>query len=281
MKIEIVVMTPALAAEMLQRNVGNRPLRRGTVDALKAAFMRGEYVMSHQGIALFNGNVLDGQHRLVAISEMPATFTCQILVTHLDNADAYTVMDIGFKRTASDILGEDRRLVECARFLATLYLGRSNTITPTYLAPFIEHAREPHVALMAFCSTVGKVWSSAPIRAAYCVISFSGGDVDHAKLVYRALVLQDFAAMPRCAHAVVRANINRRLSGSNYFDTFARARRVLDPKNANKSKVQINDVKAEIEDARQIIHREIFGDTKINRRLVRTGAEKTLLATAP
>jgi hypothetical protein len=61
-------VTPAMAAQWLQRNFKNRPLSPHTVKAYARDMIGGVWVPTHQGIA-FNvrDELMDGQHRLSAI----------------------------------------------------------------------------------------------------------------------------------------------------------------------------------------------------------------------
>src|SRR5256885_4562153 len=64
----VVTITPKKAAEYLERNTANRPLSAKTVRDFAAAMRRGEWQVTHQGIAFDTTRALvDGQHRLAAI----------------------------------------------------------------------------------------------------------------------------------------------------------------------------------------------------------------------
>lgn len=64
-----VFVTPAMAQQWLnEKNVHNRPLYQGTVDAYALDMKRKLWAFNHQGICFDeDGNLLDGQHRLAAI----------------------------------------------------------------------------------------------------------------------------------------------------------------------------------------------------------------------
>ena len=260
MKTEIEKVNAAKAVQYLKRNNDNRPLRKTVVENLKAAWLRGEYVMSHQGIAFDTaGDLVDGQHRLSALSEMPPNFTVEMLVCRGVLPGAKKVMDIGYKRTASDILGEDRKVVETARFLATVYLGKANAVTPQYMAPYVERIRDIHTDLIDFCPTSCKMWSSAPMRAAATMVGLAGGDMDFAKLVYRAMVTKDFSTMPTSAQSMFRSHISGKVRAAQTIDTFVRALKIFDPANQALTKLQIKDVSPALEKVRAILRHEIHG----------------------
>lgn len=242
------------------RNLTGR-FQRSRVDALIAAWKRGEYVASHQGIAIdAQGYVIDGEHRLTALAEMPDGFYIDIWVARDVPAEAQKVMDIGFKRSQAVVLNEDRRVVEAARFLAVLFAGRANMVTPQYLIPFVDRIREAHADLTDFCPSACKMWSSAPVRAAAVITDMSGGDMDHVKLVYRAMITKDFNTMPPIAQAVFRAHINGTVRAHRGTDTFVRALRIFNPKNARHSKVQIRDASPALDSVRAMLRIEVLSD---------------------
>ncbi|MFE1010030.1 hypothetical protein ACFW4M_01835 [Streptomyces sp. NPDC058794] len=103
MHMEVLDVTPELAAEWLTRNTNNRPLSKATVQQLAARIQRGEWQLTHQGIAFDEDGVLiDGQHRLAAV--VRAGLTVPMTVAHGVPRTAFTVMDTGRKRTGRDAL---------------------------------------------------------------------------------------------------------------------------------------------------------------------------------
>ena len=96
-------ITPAKAADMLDANITNRPLAKSTVRAFAEAMERGDWLVTHQGIAFDSDGVLvDGQHRLAAIIEadVPVDMT---VFTDVE-PDTFDVLDTGKRRTAADVL---------------------------------------------------------------------------------------------------------------------------------------------------------------------------------
>ncbi|WP_328920897.1 hypothetical protein OG911_34995 [Streptomyces sp. NBC_00208] len=99
--MEVLSVSPELAAQW--RNTNNRPLSKNTVQQLAAQIQRGEWQLTHQGIAFDEDDVLiDGQHRLAAI--VKAGTTVPMTVTQGVPRTAFTVMDTGRKRTGRDAL---------------------------------------------------------------------------------------------------------------------------------------------------------------------------------
>ncbi|WP_234442739.1 hypothetical protein [Streptomyces sp. FxanaA7] len=101
--MQVVDVSPQLATQWLTRNTSNRPLSKSTVQQLAGQIQRGEWQLTHQGIAFDEDDVLiDGQHRLAAI--VKAGVTVPLTVTHGVPRTAFTVMDTGRKRTGRDAL---------------------------------------------------------------------------------------------------------------------------------------------------------------------------------
>lgn len=103
MRSRAVKISPTRAAEMLEANSSNRPLSRPVVRALADAMQRGDWMVTHQGIAFdTNGVLVDGQHRLAAIIE--ADIPVEITVFTDVEPGTFDVLDTGKRRNASDVL---------------------------------------------------------------------------------------------------------------------------------------------------------------------------------
>ncbi|MFE2107015.1 hypothetical protein ACFXAF_14245 [Kitasatospora sp. NPDC059463] len=101
-----VEIDPELAKELVSRVSVNRRLDQGYVDALAEAMRRGEWRVTHQGIALDgpldSGSVLDGQHRLHAI--VKSRCTVWLYVFEDMPRDIFPVLDTGKRRSGADAL---------------------------------------------------------------------------------------------------------------------------------------------------------------------------------
>ena len=103
MRSKVQKISPARAAEMLEANTSNRPLSRSTVRSFAEAMRRGEWLVTHQGIAFdVDGVLVDGQHRLAAIvvAELPV----EMMVFTDVEPGTFDVLDTGKKRNAADVL---------------------------------------------------------------------------------------------------------------------------------------------------------------------------------
>lgn len=126
MHMQVLDVSPQLAAQWLARNTSNRPLSKGTVQQLAGQIQRGEWQLTHQGIAFDEDDVLiDGQHRLAAV--VKAGVTVPLTVTHGVPRAAFTVMDTGRRRTGRDALAltGEANATHLAAALRGLHLYRS------------------------------------------------------------------------------------------------------------------------------------------------------------
>ncbi|MBQ0827388.1 hypothetical protein [Streptomyces tagetis] len=99
----IAKVTPEIARTFLSRASVNRRLDKGRVSALADTIIRGEWKLTHQGIAFDEvGALLDGQHRLHAIIE--ADTPVEMLVFDGLSKDVFPVLDTGKRRSAADTL---------------------------------------------------------------------------------------------------------------------------------------------------------------------------------
>jgi hypothetical protein len=119
-------VTPQKAAEYLQRNTGNRPLSKRTVREFAQAMRRGEWRITHQGIAFdTSGALVDGQHRLAAIIEADVPVEITVFTEVPDGA--FDVLDTGKRRNAADVLAieGEKSAVVLAAMVRTLWLYRN------------------------------------------------------------------------------------------------------------------------------------------------------------
>lgn len=96
-------ITPALAQRWLNTQHVNRSPRQTYVDQLAGAMERGEWELNGEAIVLdATGNLLDGQHRLLAVVQSGKTIR-SVVVEGVD-AKAFATIDSGRSRTLKDVL---------------------------------------------------------------------------------------------------------------------------------------------------------------------------------
>lgn len=103
MTVEIMTVTPEMAAEWLENNTQNRKLRKSVALRYATDMANGQWKLGTSAI-LFNGNggLMDGQHRLLACTMAKVSF--DTVVAFNVPADAKEAIDTGLRRQLSDIL---------------------------------------------------------------------------------------------------------------------------------------------------------------------------------
>lgn len=263
METKSVEVTPAIARKWLERNTINRALRGFVVETFRAALVRGEYKETHQGIAFSHtGELLDGQHRLTAISQMPETFSIRMLVTTGLDPDAFEGIDIGLKRNPSDVLRIPTGLAAVARFVAMMVQTDRVGVTPQYLVPFVAGIEAPYFRLTGFCNKWTKTWSSAAIRSAAVLQMMAGKDQDYVCITYHALNHAEFDSMSKAAQSLFRQQINGVIAGGGSYEMFYRAFRTFDPARQGMDVIKVGDPSNIMREAREIIRTNIIGDAQ-------------------
>lgn len=123
----VAKITPAIAAEMLKHNIGNRTMTRNQIDLHILRLQNDEWVLTHHGIAFADTGVLnDGQHRLTAIVE--SGIAAPLQVTFGADRQEFLAIDGGKVRTVSNMLQ---------------IVGRTNTAHRAALAGAIVYQFHP------------------------------------------------------------------------------------------------------------------------------------------
>jgi hypothetical protein len=145
------LITPELAAVLLERNDNNRNRRSDRVDKYGRAMSLGDWGLTGQPIIIDrNGNLMDGQHRLMAVVD--TGISVWFLVVRGVDPELMPLVDKGLARTAGDAFAwagvPNSNMVAAAirQFLALIYGTGSrdshalNTITDQeMLDAFAEH----------------------------------------------------------------------------------------------------------------------------------------------
>lgn len=116
-------ITPTRAEKLLQANTSNRPLSAAQVEAFAEAMRRGDWQVTHQGIAIgTDGQVIDGQHRLAAVVEAGIPVTMMVF-SDVDPS-TFDVLDTGRRRNAADVLAieGEKSTIQLAAMLRAVWL---------------------------------------------------------------------------------------------------------------------------------------------------------------
>lgn len=259
METRLTLVTPQMAREWLDRNTDNRPLRPGVVDGFLAAYRRGEWKITHQGIAFAkSGRLLDGQHRLTFISELPDKTVVPMNVSADLDEDTFDSIDQGFKRTTSDLYSVSGGLVAAARFILRIAVPDRAGITPQFTKPFIDWVEPEYELLITFCPGAARTWSSAAVRAAAIMNIKLGHDKDFVRLAYDSLVHSNISAMPPAVRVLAQQYMSGKIVSVRGLDLFCRAQRAFNSRDSNVSqKIIIKDAPGQIATNREFILRDM------------------------
>lgn len=101
-KTQVVRMTPDMARDILKNNPNNRNVKRDRVSLYATEMEKGRWQLNGESIVIDeNGNLKDGQHRLMAVVKSQCTVP-MIVVTGVD-ADC-SIYDRGSSRSVRDIM---------------------------------------------------------------------------------------------------------------------------------------------------------------------------------
>lgn len=124
----IMRVTPRLAEEWLGKNESNRNLRPARVAQLVRDMQAGAFALTGDSIKFdWNGNLIDGQHRLTAVRDSGVTI--EILVVRGLAPTVRSVIDTGARRSAGDALrmvgkvNGTRSLAAAIRLLIAIHEG--------------------------------------------------------------------------------------------------------------------------------------------------------------
>ncbi|NBW12652.1 MAG: hypothetical protein EBR82_31975 [Caulobacteraceae bacterium] len=252
MKFSEELITPEIAKQLLEGNEGNRVLRCATVEFLRLAILRGEWKLSHQGIAIANdGRLIDGQHRLTAIVE--ANVAVLMMVARDVPPETFQVVDRGVRRTLADVAREDRILIEIASLIAQLHNNRTpRGMTDGNVLAALEAFR-PEITSVRLAVPRASKRASAPIRVAASFRICLGTPADYVlSLLDQFVGLKE--AMPPVAMALLRQIDKGSVSARNdKWDLLARALIMFDPKKRSITKMQVNDVTTVLEVAADLV----------------------------
>lgn len=236
----LTFITPEMAISMLDSaNTGNRRLRAWWAEAMASAIRRGEWVTTHQGVAFtVSKRLIDGQHRLKAIALSNIGVWMYVFSGVPD--EAFKVIDIGVKRTMADSTDLPKKTAEVSRFLGVIRFG--GCVSTSQVRELADAGiSEIHGRLIDYCNTSKSICSSAPVRAAACLLVMDGYDEQVVFNAYRGMVHQHYEQLPSSCNAFLKQVNDGKLSASKHHDLLARALKALNPNNFQLSKIQVSE----------------------------------------
>lgn len=244
LRVRVLNIGPDEAKALLTLNTDNRKIRHGRVKYYARVMKNGEWILTHQGIAFSKSGIgLDLQHRLHGV--ILSGVAIQLMVVEGLSPEAFAAIDQQERRSVADAIKEDKRLVEEAKFLLIVSGGHdANHPTIRDIDDAAYAIKEMSESLVALAPTRTAIYASVAVRVATIMQMIDKPSKAHQiAQTYRTLTLRKTEEFTPIMHALMR-NVNsgqiETSSHNGRIDLFRRAFRVLDPDNANLSKIQIN-----------------------------------------
>lgn len=189
---KIMSVTPKLAGEWLAKNTHNRNIRSAVVAQYARDMAQGRWQFTGEAIKFdTDGNLLDGQHRLLAI--VRADVAVSLLVIHGVAATSQEVMDSGTKRQASDALAlrghaNTALLASVARFAILLDASDDfgKSVTHSEVIKWVEANPDLQMAARATNAIQGFV-DLAPTALCYSRLVLARSNAEAAEQFFDAI----------------------------------------------------------------------------------------------
>lgn len=157
MKAELEFLTPALAKQLLEQNRINRKLRPRRVALYAADMKAGRWENNGETIIIAeNGDLLNGQHRCVAVIQTGVTIP--VFIVRGAPARVFKTMDGGLPRSTSDVLHtagySNTKLIAAIAGFAYFYASGArmdNQATKAELFDLVE--RHPYIVDASLVAT--------------------------------------------------------------------------------------------------------------------------------
>lgn len=198
LQMEVQAISPAIASAWLTKNTRNRPLDLRRAGRLAEAIKRGEWVLNGDTIRISgSGVVLDGQHRLKAISMAGMTVTT-LVVTGLPDSVFETIDVGGAARTTGHVMAiRGEKNYSCLAALTRIYFIWRKSGDPTNGNPDHSPTTAQQLELAEdreFSQTVAEIerlpWcrkNLSPTMAAFCLHAFKEHNAELAREFFRLL----------------------------------------------------------------------------------------------
>lgn len=240
MKTEKVLMTPDRAAILLDGNISNRILRIKNIDFFASTIERGEWKLTHQGVAITkSGRVADGQHRLHAI--VKTGIAVPVLLSTDCDEDIFHAIDCGLRRNNRDLTGITPRILEMLAMYGA-FLMPVRKLLPGELVDVNEKIGWACNQLMEYAPTSRTGVTSAPTRAAAAFL-IAEGKGQYAMDMYRRTSLLEMDGMPRVTQNFIKQALGGAKLGGSHARVvlFCKALKAFDEAEADSIQCMYSD----------------------------------------
>lgn len=241
MKMEIKTISPEIAEQYLTLNISeNRNRSISHISFLTGIIKRGEWIVSHQGIAFdWNGNLIDGQHRLKAI--VSAGISVPVAVFTNCDPESYKILDGGKKRTLSDQTRINTRAAEVCRYIGVILGSRKGVTSDQCLNLYETPIGKLHDSLIDYYGSQKGRYANAAIRVAATLSLVNGSDPQYIKDLYKNLNKQNFLDLPPIAHSFIRQINSGKLVTTNNGEYLCRVIKLFNPNLKDQTRLTTSD----------------------------------------
>lgn len=175
MELTIETITPHRANELLEHNIGNRPVSQRHIEFLAQEMAMGRWKLNGDTICFDEkGRLIDGQHRLAAV--IKSGVTIDGIIVRSVKSSVFDTKDIGKRRSAADALaicGESNRhalaaaLVLVDRYRTGQMSHRKNAYSNAKVIELLRDNPEIRRSIRIVGETKGLAPASALVAAHY------------------------------------------------------------------------------------------------------------------
>ena len=127
--VKLITITPEMAEKMLEKNIANRKVNQANVNRIAADMTTGNYKVNGETIKISStGEIIDGQHRLLACVKSGMSFDTYIVYNV--EREAVGTIDMGKGRSVADSLNVMGCNIKSSIIPAmNFYFNRGNKLT--------------------------------------------------------------------------------------------------------------------------------------------------------
>jgi hypothetical protein len=218
---EVVSVTPAMASSILEENnKGNRNLNKNAVEKYAKIMRSGNWFLTPQGLVIDNytGNLVDGQHRLMAIRQTGVTV--DMYVTYVEDPNTFKYLDQGRNRDFSDISGTPKKVTVVVQQALRLADTQRKGVTYVEAEPYIfGRLGQEVVELYDNVKPNGHMWGNAVFKS-MAVCSIIAGNMPKQEVydLYNSFLSLETSGMSPCRKNFMRQVMNRDVVGTQTPD---------------------------------------------------------------
>lgn len=238
----VEMITPEMAKAYISNvHPDQRRLRPNSVRAYAEIMKRGDWILVPDGIAFdTDGFLIQGNHRLNAL--IAANVTLPFNVTRNAPKMAYSVLDRGLIRSASDALGVERKKLEIATTLIRIALNPHVAKDIQQIKKYYSRLEAPINIVFSSITAMNGRGASAPVRTAVVARFICGENLEWMSGAYATIAKQRFEHMTPIQAAYWRKEIAGQFGGGNgQLHRFVAGLKIFDKSRQSATKLYINE----------------------------------------